>query len=267
MMKFQVCNRLCLTLISTLLLGLSLSSASQADTPSSKTPSPRPLSPVTGRPSGTSASTPIVRFEPPTDDDVDDSRGGASRPTEVKCAQDETYPAPLTALVPRSSVGLTVAARPNLLIYVPPTTATQAHFTLRDANHRGLYQTQIPLTQTGGILSVPLPADSPELRVGESYQWSLALLCQPTQTDMPITRGQIQRVELADASALNGQSLLIQAATYGQAGVWHDMLARLVRLQQTQPEDSALSANWAELLQAENLGAIANAPLLNQEAP
>ncbi|MEO1404503.1 MAG: hypothetical protein AAFV72_25080, partial [Cyanobacteria bacterium J06635_1] len=95
MMKFHAYNRLCLTLISVLLLGLALGSSSQADTPSPKNPSPRLLSPVTGRPSGTSASPPIVRFEPPTDDDVDDSRGGASRPTEVKCAQDETYPAPL----------------------------------------------------------------------------------------------------------------------------------------------------------------------------
>ncbi|MEO1402344.1 MAG: DUF928 domain-containing protein [Cyanobacteria bacterium J06635_1] len=263
MMKFHAYNCLRLTLINSLLLGLALGTASQADTPSPKIPSPSPLPPFTDGPSGTSAPTPIVRFEPPNDQDVDDSRGGASRPTEVKCAQDEPYPAPLTALIPRSGVGLTVAARLNLLIYVPPTTATQAHFTLRDANHRGLYQTQVPIPQTDGILRIPLPSDSPELRVGEAYQWSLALLCQPAQTDLPIISGQIQRIELPDPSILSAQSLLIQAATYGQAGVWHDMLTRLVILKQAQPEDSDLSANWTELLQAENLGAIANAPLLN----
>lgn len=204
----------------------------------------------------------VVLFEPPTDEKVDNSRGGASRPTEVKCREDAPYVSPLTALVPRSGVGLTMASRPTLLVYVPPTMATQAHLTLKDVDQNGLYQGHIDIPQTGGILSIALPTDSPELTIGETYHWSVALLCQPTQTDMPITSGQIRRVEPV-ATFTDQQSLLLQTITYGKSGVWHDMLASLAVLRQTQPDNNDLNDNWVELLRNEELGAIATMPLLN----
>lgn len=105
--------------------------------------------------------------------------------------------------------------------------------------------------------------DSPELVVGQTYHWSLALLCQPTQTDLPITSGQIRRVDLSDAELPPQQPLLSQAVMYGQAGVWHDMLLSLALLKESQPESDALNENWIELLRSEDLGAIANTPLLN----
>lgn len=208
----------------------------------------------------------MVLFDPPTDERVDNSRGGASRPAETKCSHDDAYGVPPTALIPQSGLGLTANPHPTLLVYVPPTTASQAHLTLRDENQSGLYQSRIPIPQTGGVLPIALPADSPELTVGQTYHWSLALLCQPTQTDLPIARGQIRRVELSVglAEALTEEpSLFSQASVYGRSGVWHDMLATLVTLRQAQPENSILGNNWTEVLQAENLGAIANMPLLN----
>lgn len=209
----------------------------------------------------------FVLFEPPTDDTLSESRGGASR-TDVKCAEDDTYPFPLTALIPQSGLGLTARARPTLFVYVPPTTARQAHFTLRDSNHQGLYQTQIPIAPTGGILNITLPTDSPELSVGSRYQWSLGLLCQTPQTDMPIASGQIQRVEAPEAAAVANQSLWARANAYGRAGIWHDMLVSLVAIQQRQPQSpepvGELSTDWARLLEAEQLGAIAQSPLLNE---
>lgn len=230
----------------------------------------------------------FVLFEPPTDRTLNDSRGGASRPGEVKCLEDEAYPFPLTALIPQSGLGLTANPHPTLLVYVPPTTATQAHFTLRDSNQQGLYQTQLPIAPTGGILNITLPADSPALSVGSHYQWSLGLLCQTPQTDMPIASGQIQRVDAPEIAAVANQPLWLQAKAYGQAGIWYDMLASLVALQQPERYDSGfsgeisgemsdearrepsgearreasddLSHDWARLLEAEQLGAIAHSP-------
>ncbi|MBT9316000.1 DUF928 domain-containing protein [Leptothoe spongobia] len=210
-----------------------------------------------------SASNAFVLFVPPTDETVDNSRGGASRPTALKCIHDDAYAFPMVALIPQSGVGLTVAAHPTLLVYVPPSKATQAHLTLRNADQSGLYQGRIQLPKTGGVLRIALPTDSPELAVGETYDWSLALLCQPTQTDMPIASGQIRRVELSDNVLSDQQSLLSKAIIYGQSGVWHDMLATLAMLRQTQPDNNALYANWTEVLTVEDLDAIANAPLLN----
>ncbi|MEL6779651.1 MAG: DUF928 domain-containing protein [Cyanobacteria bacterium J06597_16] len=207
-------------------------------------------------------AVPRIVFEPPNDQQINRSRGGASRPTEVKCAEDDTYPHPLTALVPDSGLGLTTRSHPTLHVYVPPTTATQAHFTLRDAQRNGLYQAQLPIAPSGGIWSITLPAGSPELLVGHRYEWSLALLCRSPQTDMPVASGYLERVAVSEAAALTEQPLARQVTTYGEAGVWHDMLASLAQLQQSQPANRELSADWAELLQTESLGAIAHTPLL-----
>ena len=207
-------------------------------------------------------AVPRIVFEPPNDQQINRSRGGASRPTEVKCAEDDTYPHPLTALVPHSGLGLTTRSHPTLHVYVPPTTATQAHFTLRDAQRNGLYQAQLPIAPSGGIWSITLPAGSPELLGGHRYEWSLALLCRSPQTDMPVASGYLERVAVSEAAALTEQPLARQVTTYGEAGVWHDMLASLAQLQQSQPANRELSADWAELLQTESLGAIAHTPLL-----
>ena len=257
-MKSRIRNsRLYLTLLGALALGGILSFEVRAETTS--------FLPGRIQPSITSEPSPLVLFEPPTDEKVDNSRGGASRPTDVKCIHDEANVVPLTALIPQSGLGLTVASHPTLLVYVPPTTATQAHLALRDAEHRGLYQSRIQIPESGGIISITLPADSPPLAVDETYHWSLALLCQPTQTDMPITHGQIRRVALSNGGvALDQQPLLSQAVAYGRSGVWHDMLTRLATLRQTQPENMAIQANWAELLQTEELDAIADSQLLNE---
>ena len=252
-------NRFCLTLLGFLSLGLVLGSKVQAATLIAN------LGAINA--ADTLHSSVVVLFEPPTDEKVDNSRGGASRPADVKCIQDKAYSSPLTALMPQSGVGLTVASRPTLLVYVPVTTATQVHLTMRDATQGEVYQGWLPIPQipqTGGIVSLTLPTDSPELTVGETYHWSLALLCQPAQTDLPIISGQIRRVERSEDMANEPhQSLLRQAVVYGQLGVWHDMLTSLSTLRQTQPDNHAVEANWFELLQVENLGAIATMPLLN----
>ena len=256
-MKSRIYSRLCLTVLGAVTFGGLLSAEVKAEKTS--------FVPTPVRSSITSEPSPLVLFEPPTDEKVDNSRGGASRPTHQKCIQDEANASPLTALIPESGVGLTAAAHPTLLVYVPPTTASQAHLTLRDAEQRGLYQSRIQIPESGGIISITLPDDSPELAVDMTYHWSLALLCQPTQTDMPITSGQIRRVALSDdaASSIEQQPLLSQAVAYGRSGVWHDMLARLAVVRHTQPENTALQSNWVELLQSEELGAIAPFPLLN----
>lgn len=252
-MKFSL--RLCLILLGTLPLGLSLISKTQAKT----------ITSVFGSVSSsvTLLSSASVLFDPPTDETVDNSRGGASRPTELKCIHDEAYALPMMALIPQSGIGLTVSPHPTLLVYVPSTKANQAHLTLRNADQSGLYQSRIQIPKTGGILQITLPTDSPELVVGQTYDWSLALLCQPTQTDLPIASGQIRRVELLDDAFREPQSLLSTAIVYGQTGVWHDMLATLAMLVRTQPNNRDFHDNWAEVLQSENLDEIANTPLLN----
>jgi hypothetical protein len=205
--------------------------------------------------------TPIVQFHPPTDRRIGDSRGGASRSTEVKCSSDETYRPPMTPLLPASKQGLTSTSHPTFWVYIPPTSAPKAHFTLKDENNRGVYQTLIPITRAGEIISINLPTERPALEVGKTYQWSVALICQPTQTAIPIVTGQIQRIEPDVALQLEKKMPLEQAASYGRAGIWYDMLNSLALLKKAQPNDNTITANWVQLLNSEGLEDVATKPL------
>ena len=208
----------------------------------------------------------VVHFEPPTSESVDDSRGGASRPTDIKCIQDEAYHPSLTALLPPSKRGLTIQSHPTFFIYIPQTSAPQAHFTLKDESNQGIYQAFLPLAQTQGILRVRLPENSPALELGVTYQWSLALICEPTQTDIPMVSGHVRRIAPAPAlrSQFASESRLQQVVAYGQAGIWYDMLQRLSQIWQTQPNDHTIALNWLNLLNSEGLTAISNEPFLEE---
>lgn len=220
----------------------------------------------------TSGTTPVVNFEPQDDQTTaDDSRGGASRPTAVKCSQDQAANPSMTPLLPASNQGLTVADHPTFFVYIPQTSALQAHFTLKDENNRGVYQSLFPITQTGGVVSISLPEEKPPLEVGKTYQWSVALICQSAQTDIPTVRGQVRRVKLDSAVATSGttnsnqlknKQLLEQAALYGKAGIWYDTITLLAQLRKAQPNDMTLKANWVKLFDSVGLNAIANQPLL-----
>lgn len=220
----------------------------------------------------TSGITPVVNFEPPDDQTTaDDSRGGASRPTAVKCSQDQAANPSMMPLLPASNQGLTVAEHPTFFVYIPQTSALQAHFTLKDENNRGVYQTLFPITKTGGIVSISLPQKQPSLEVGKTYRWSVALICQSPQTDIPVVSGQVRRVNLDSARAipsstnsnqLENKQLLEQAALYGKAGIWYDTVTLLAKLRKAQPNDNALTANWVKLFDSVGLNAIANQPLL-----
>lgn len=238
------------------------------------------LTPVQAQPETSSRSqfratgiSPIVSFEPPDDKtSVDDSRGGASRqPNAVKCSQDQAVRPSMTPLTPGSKGGLTVATHPTFFVYIPPTSAPQAHFTLRDENNRGVYQILLPVANTGGIVSINLPEDKPPLELGKTYRWSMALICQPTQTDIPIVGGQVRRVELkssqvspryTNSTMPDQKALLEQAALYAKVGIWYDSLSLLAQLKQTQPSDNTFAANWVELLDSVGLEEIATQPLL-----
>ena len=212
-----------------------------------------------------SQPAPIVYFEPANDDSVDgdgDSRGGASRPATQKCQQDTTYPVPMTALLPDSSRGLTVEGHPTFFVYIPPTSAPQAYFIIKDTTtDLEVYQTMFPLTQTSGILGIPLPDSVPPLAVGKTYRWFVGLLCKPSQTDLPWVEGSIERIE-PNGELKTNASLEEQAISYGALGIWYDTIDRVIQLRQQQPNNEVLGITWSELLDSVGLGEIATQPML-----
>lgn len=227
-----------------------------------------------------------VIFQPPTDEKADDSRGGASRPSAIKCRGDRASDVALTALIPHSNQGLTVASHPTFFVYVPPTSAPQIYFSLKDENNLGIYQTMLPISGQEGVISISLPTDQPALEIGQTYSWSVGLVCQPTQTDMPWVKGTVQRVETEAsiaASQPGANPTIYRAVLYARSGIWYDTLTTLFQLRQPDNLTSDLTdnltsnsngdraidrgllhQNWVNLLNSVGLEAIADRPLLDQ---
>ena len=205
-----------------------------------------------------------IIFEPPTDEKAEDSRGGATRPAAVKCSGDEATDVPLTSVMPESNQGLTARGHPTFFIYVPPTRAQKLYFSLKDESNKGIYQTILLGPGEAGIAKVSLPEDQAPLEIGKTYTWSVGIMCEPTQTDMPWVQGQVRRVEfdLAPSSGYSSVAKLEIASLYGKAGIWYDTLSVIAELRRSQPEDSSVAQIWTNFLSSAGLSAIATEPLL-----
>lgn len=207
-----------------------------------------------------------VTFEPPDSTEVlDDSEGGASRDGGY-CPRDGVSSAKLFApLMPANNVGLTLAERPTLFVYVPKTSATQAYLTVKDKSEDYYYQTTVVIPEKAGIVGIPLPDDAPALEIGRNYQWTFLVACEnPPRPDSPRVSGWIERVKPDwDLSAsLEGEASLEKANLYGSKGLWYDTLATLSELQRSHPEEYA--EVWQEFLTSVGLESIASEPLLYQ---
>lgn len=187
--------------------------------------------------------------------------GGGARPARNACMSNAAATADsLTALSPGSHLGLTQSDRPNLFIYLPKTTAQTAEISLFDEQMNGIYQVSVPVPQQGGLVSIPLPDNAPNLAQNKPYYWTFALVCNESdRTQDWVVGGWIERVEPNDTlqQQLANLTPIDRASLYAKQGFWYDALTTLVELQKTQPDHPALAASWAELMQSVGLDAIA----------
>lgn len=137
----------------------------------------------------------------------------------------------------------------------------QAKLEIYNVTNQLLHEQTITLTATGGIISVAIPTE--QLETGQWYQMSLSIevYCTPT------ARPAIDRVTTwVQHQNLDARSIPIDAATspeervmlYEQQGLWYDALSVAAELKQSNPSDQS----WMRLLQAVQLEAIANSPML-----
>ncbi len=198
-----------------------------------------------------------VTFNPP--------RGGAPQQTRGGASRGDTEPQ-LIALTPHSASGLTLKAYPTFFVYIPPTAAQKAFFSLRDEAGQVTYQTTLSIADlpiaSGGILRVDLPDNAPALQVGKSYQWGIALLTSgKLRPDSPFITSWIQRRQPSTIIA-DAEPSLENAALYGSSGIWYDALSTLADLRQQQPNDVELTTIWQNLLNSAELNSVPSALLL-----
>ena len=215
-------------------------------------------------------ATPIkLKLPPPPQRGIAGNRTAAA--SRDKCP---TVAQPLTALVPeyRDNTGnqvwgLTSMERPTLWFYVPYTNTAIVNmsFTLQDESNptepKIIYQNlKLSPTRTPGVMSIVVPNSIEPLTTNKSYHWFLSVNvgCGPLFVD-----GWVQRVEPEP----NLRQILARAnpaarvALYTENGLWYDALTTLATLRVSKPQDSALSQDWQNLLDAIELGYLASQPL------
>jgi hypothetical protein len=193
---------------------------------------------------------------------------GASRKIQ-QCLLDNK---PLTAIVPQSNIGLTTAANPVLLFYIPKTSAqAQLELVVQNANEKNIVTKQYyKPSSKAGVVSIPVTNAS--LEVGKDYHWFFSIICDPKarSKDHSVSGG-IKRIQAETqlTTQLKNANTQQIVNVYAQAGIWQDAVATLAGLRSSRPNDAELKADWEALLQsAEFKPDVVNAPLLQgQEAP
>jgi hypothetical protein len=209
-------------------------------------------------------------FQTPRSEDPlpDNRQGGATRGDD--CIQGN---AALVALVPASG-GATMAEYPTIYWYMPATSASAAEFVLRDINQQVVYSTRYALAKsakgvvvdTPKIMSLTLPAytNLSPLKIGQEYQWSLVLSCNPLDLSGQLfIEGKIKRVQ-ADptvAELVSKATPQERVALYAKARYWYETLSTLVELQHDRPNNPEVLEAMNKLLTSVGLNTIPQKPV------
>lgn len=212
--------------------------------------------PVYAMPNSTDTGQPLAldhqqfSFIPPEDSGQPRTNRAGGRRDQF-CNNSMPTPS-LTLLLPPTNQGLTTAAHPTFLAYLPQTSAKQAFLTLEDEDNNYLYHTIFELPEGAGIVSIPMPQTAPALEPEKYYKISLAMICgQVLDPNDPVVEGWIKRVELDPDSQPSQENSLELGAWYASNGIWFDTLQTLADLYEVEP-DNAIAA-WEELLQSVDL--------------
>ncbi len=177
---------------------------------------------------------------------------------------------PVTALVPPTNIGLTLAERPTFWFNIPyqPNSNSLRKFQLLDEEETVIYET-FPGVETSGIVDINLPNSLPGLQIGKKYQWVLSFICDPASLETSaLVNGYVERVgvtpqlkqKLETAKTPRERILL-----YAENGLWFDTLTALIAELRNKPTDAQLVKDWQGLLQSleVQLPELANKPVLS----
>lgn len=193
-----------------------------------------------------------------------ETTGGATR-NGGECSAASSSQKTARALLPDGHPGLTIDERPTFFVYVPPSRAKEASFSLQDPEQNEIYGTKLSLPATGGVISVQLPSTVSALDVGANYTWFVEINCfGEYDPDNPVLQGGVHRTQVNQtlASKLSTTSTYHERAeVYAQSGIWYESLTNLAAALKAQPEDATRRSSWDELLTSVGLADYAGQPL------
>jgi hypothetical protein len=206
-------------------------------------------------------------FQPPQQGVPGRREGGGTRGLECS-----TAPTALTALIPQSTMGQTISAKPTFFYYLPVAVDKTVEFELADETDKTLYKKSFRMvTSRAGVVRVSLDSDdnSPALEVGKNYHWYFTIKCNAKNytTDEVLVSGWINRTALAPNvnTELDRSPDRAKLSIFAQQGLWYDYLATLALLRMESPSDASLAIEWSAVLHSVQLGKIAQEPLVPTE--
>jgi hypothetical protein len=151
--------------------------------------------------------------------------------------------------------GKTAAQQPTFWFYVPYRSPARATFVLQNQGGKTVYESDVALSKTPGIMSLTLPATVTPLETGRLYHWFLKLYCRSTSPPNSFVDGWVQREALTPdlTQKLKMATRSQQVRLYAANGFWFDALTAAAELRRTHSSDSA----WTELLKAIDLETVA----------
>jgi Domain of Unknown Function (DUF928) len=173
-----------------------------------------------------------------------------------------SIPVTLNLVTPSDHTALTTQARPTFLWHISNVTTAPMVFTLTAPGQNKPIHQEFLKANKAGIMKLELPAKVPELKVGQEYRWTVALVCNEKRPSQNINaRAWIERV--APTSQLKQQLAAARndnerALAYTQSGIWYDGISILNNLQSSNSNPKA-NELFTSLLKQVGLNKIATA--------
>lgn len=212
------------------------------------------------------------RFQPPPP-----PSGGQERPAKRRdagssgsCERQNTATTEfLTALIPKQNYqALTATGHPTFWFYIPFPSSNFHSLKFRLETESGYQITVKPKNEKPGIVSFTIPTTEKPLEIGKGYKWGLFLYCQDPETTSgkPVTffvSSTIRRI--APSADMENQlktatTASEKSAIYARYGIWHDALTLIGNGRRADLTNEELARDWANLLSAVELEAIAKKP-------
>jgi hypothetical protein len=128
-------------------------------------------------------------------------------------------------------LGLTTQAAPTLYWYISMTSTYPIEFTLGIENDsEPLIEKKLPPVTSAGIQSIKLSELGVQLKPGQEYRWSIALVADAAQRSNDIFVSATIRKDNTNISLNDVEKL-------SSAGFWYDVLQRLIEKKSPQVDD------------------------------
>ena len=160
----------------------------------------------------------------------------------------------LTAIIPTSHTGKTVASRPNFWFYSPYTSQQidRAEFVLQNEARDSIVRSPVPIPEQPGYVNVSLPNTAAPLEVGKWYRWYVKVYCDRDPNSAPLfVQGWINRVAFNSPLYLKLQAKTERShLIYSGHDIWYDAVHELLSLYLLQPNNPTLRRDWRKLTRA-----------------